>query len=167
MSHDRNDMPRKSPPPEGTSKPFGWTDGQASVITGVPRGTFQSMRARGTIPAGPLSDVRVLALAVSRGLRARGVGVDHAGDVLDWLWHRVTLERLEADLARGARWLLVAADLPPLCRLVTLASVTNNPEVPPEAAYMAGVTLVNVGTVWSRIQTAKRAITARRKRGRR
>jgi hypothetical protein len=130
-------------------------DKDVSRNTGVPAGTICSMRRRGAIPPGEISDVRALGLAVSRGLRSRGVSVAQAARVLMLFWD-MPLERLEACLARGARYvLLIGSEAVP--RLVQREAVTRNPAIPAGVAFMAGLVpaLIDVGTVWARIQVEK------------
>jgi hypothetical protein len=151
-------------------------------LTGVPEGTVKTLRAAGHLrPARPgrpgpgvgdrWSLTQALALAVSRGLRHRGVTSEEAGRVLNLLWH-LSRERLEAQLAGGRTCLMVVGRLV-MPRLVSRAAVLANEQMDYEAAQTVGLLpcAVDVAAVWGRLleeverlPASKKALKNRAKR---
>ncbi len=126
---------------------------EISALTGVPTSTIGLLQQTGLIPqSGQMTMTQALAVAVARGLSARGVGSKDAGDVLEYIWG-LHEERLEACFARGACFIAIFGTKP--CpRLVDMESVTRNPAVHVATAWAAGLVpaLVDVQLVWERLK---------------
>src|SRR5207245_2111506 len=124
------------------SEPFMWdlmeqylTSSDLCRLTGLPMGTLKRLRAAGSVLAakpgaqgrghGDLwSLVQVLALAVARGLRSRGVSLEEAGPVLEFFWDMPT-KQLE-DRFRNRQIYLALFGTKVLPKLVTQDSLFNN-----------------------------------------
>lgn len=77
-----------------------------------------TLPAHGTGRHAAYSIADLLAVAVGRHLRQRGLSLKQAGNVLQWLW-RQDLEDMQADWAAGRRLLLTVGNAEPLDRLVS------------------------------------------------
>lgn len=126
------------------------TRAEVSRLCGVPESTLIGMHKAGHLPStGQMTEMHVLALSVARGLRARGLPLKEAGQVLDYLWwlHR---ETAESHFAQGRRYIAFFRTQP--CNvLVSKEAVSQAIDV--KVAHEAGLlpVLVDVEKIWHRI----------------
>jgi hypothetical protein len=147
-------------------------------LTGLPMGTLKRLRAAGFVEAAQpgtrgrghadlWSLPQVLAIAVARGLRTRGISLEQAGQVLKYFW-RMPTTRLESQLQQGQTCLLLAGTQV-LPRLLTLESILANDEIDYATAATAGLlpAAVDVQRIWERIKAEVAKIAAPRQSKRR
>jgi hypothetical protein len=132
-------------------------------LTGLPMGTLKRLRAEGFLrPAQPgtrgrghadlWSLTQALAIAVSRGLRTRGITLDQAGHVLKYFLDMPST-RLEAHFRQG-RTCLIMAGTQVLPRLLTRDSILANKEIDYTTAASAGLlpAALDVERIWEVIK---------------
>jgi len=131
-------------------------------LTGLPMGTLKRLRAAGWLRAAKpgaqgrghadrWSLAQVLAIAVARGLRTRGVSLDQAERVLRYLW-AMPMTRLEEHFRDGQTCLfLIGTDVLP--RLLPLDSILANEQIDYTTAASVGLlpAAVHVQRIWERI----------------
>jgi hypothetical protein len=101
---------------------------------------------------------QVLAIAVARGLRTRGVSLEQAEQVLDYLW-AMPATRLEAHFRHGQTCLFVVGT-EVLPRLLTPDSILTNEQIDYTTAARVGLlpAAVDVRRIWERIQAEARSL---------
>ena len=137
-----------------------FTREEASRLTGVPDGTIGMLQRQGAIASsGGLTLGQLLAIAVARGLTARGLSWHESGAVLQYLWQMPT-ERLEANFARGANFLLVLGTRV-LPRLVTMEAIQHPAGVSPAEISRYGLMpcAIDVSAVHDRLVRESAALT--------
>jgi hypothetical protein len=153
-----------------SDEPFMWnvmqqylTSFELCRLTGLPMGTLKRLRAAGSVlaakPGGQgrghadlWSLVQVLALAVARGLRSRGVSLEEAGPVLKYFWEMPTT-KLEDHFRNGQTYLALFGTKV-LPRLVTQDSIFKNERVDYSTAATEALlpAAIDVKLIWERIK---------------
>ncbi|HLN30705.1 MAG TPA: hypothetical protein VK395_23390 [Gemmataceae bacterium] len=143
------------------------TSNELCRLTGLPMGTLKRLRADGWLKAAKpggrgrghadlWSLQQVLAIAVSRGLRTRGVSLDQAEQVLLYLWN-MPAKYMEVQFRRGQTCLFLAGTQV-LPRLFTQASIFANEHIDYATAASVGMlpAAVDVQRIWERIRSEAR-----------
>jgi hypothetical protein len=145
------------------------TSSELCRLTGLPMGTLKRLRAAGWLQAAKpgaqgrghadlWSLTQVLAIAVARGLRTRGVSLDQAEQVLRYLWE-MPRTQLESRFREGRTCLLLAGTQV-LPQLLPLESILANDQIDYTTAASVGMlpAAVDVQKIWQRIQAEARTL---------
>jgi hypothetical protein len=153
------------------------TSSELCRLTGLPMGTLKRLRAAGWLQAAQpgtrgrghtdrWSLPQVLAIAVARALRTRGISLDQASQVLEYFWH-MPAARLEDHFRRGQTCLFVVrTDVLP--RLLTRDSILANEQIDYSTAATVALLPVAVDVQrtweWIKAEAAKtKALSTKQK----
>lgn len=152
------------------------TSEQLVMFTGLPKGTLKRLRASGAlVPAQgkgrPHRDYwsapQALGISIGRALRQRGVSLDQADAVREYL-SALPIEQLEARILSGHRFIAIVGSMA-LPRLLTLEAIHDN-EMAPDAdtivrAVLARPVAMDVGVAWLQLQRALEALESEQTAG--